>query len=208
MAFLNVFVEYSATRYSGCGLYWNQQGEFIAEVKEGKGTKPVFGSKGIKEIQEYQNGVAEGKTKVFDEKGKLKKEYNLFEGLKHGECVEYYPTLSSEGDTFLQPMLSVYWQKGKIQGLTRTWYPNGNLENQREMACNKKNGVTMAWYRDGQLMLLEEYEDNKLLKGDYVKKNDRKPVSQVVNGRGLATIFDAEGHFVEKIVYEYGRPDS
>lgn len=104
--------------------------------------------------------------------------------------------------------LSLNWYEGKIQGLVKTWYDNGAIESQKEMANNQKNGVLTAWYRDGNIMMIEEYDNNKLVRGDYFRKGDKTPVSQLIQGKGTVTIFDAEGHFVQKIPYAYGKPDA
>ncbi len=69
-----------------------------------------------------------------------------------------------------------------------------------------KNGVSTAWYRNGNLMMIEEYEQNKLIRGDYFKKGEKVPVSQVIQGKGTVTSFDADGHFIQKIPYLNGKP--
>ena len=97
--------------------------------------------------------------------------------------------------------------KERFKDIVKTWYPNGSPESQREMANNAKNGVLTAWYRDGNLMMIEEYENDKLVRGDYFKKEERIPVSQVIGGKGTVTIFDADGHFVQKIAYVNGKPE-
>ena len=92
--------------------------------------------------------------------------------------------------------------------MVKTWYPTGILESQKEMANNAKNGVLSAWYRDGNLMMIEEYIEGKLDRGDYFKKDEKIPVSQVQDGKGLVITFDADGHFVQKIPYLNGKPEN
>ena len=82
------------------------------------------------------------------------------------------------------------------------------MESQREMSGNTRNGVSTAWYRDGQLMMIEEYESDKLKKGDYYRKGHKQPLSQVINGEGTVTLFDSEGNYLRKIPYVNGKPDS
>lgn len=187
------------------GQYFDQQGNAVGEVKHGNGYRAIFGRTHIRELQEFVEGVLEGEVKVFNSEGVLKRIYHVRNGIKHGEEVEYYDRLTSAVTP--QPKLSFYWYEGKIQGLVKTWYPNGNQESQKEMSKNAKNGVLTAWYRDGNLMLMEEYEDDKLVRGDYFKKGERTPVSQVNQSKGLVTMFDADGHFVQKINYFNGKPE-
>lgn len=185
------------------GQYFDKEGNALTEIKQGTGFRAVFGKDSLNELQEYQDGILEGEVKVY--KGeRLKRLYHVKNQIKHGEEIEYYERLSSAGQQ--QPKLSFYWYEGKIQGLARTWYPNGVLESQKEMSNNAKHGVSTAWYRDGNLMMIEEYENGKLVRGDYFRKGEKTPVSQVSQGKGCVTLFDADGHFVQKISYENGKP--
>lgn len=186
------------------GQYYDQEGLLISEVKQGMGYKVIYSKTGIKEFQEIQEGYVEGEVKIFEEDGALRRTYHLRGGIKHGEEIDYYQTQSSKG---IQAKLSFNWYEGKVQGIAKTWYPNGHLESQKEMANNKKNGLSTSWYKDGNLMMIEEYEEGKLIRGEYFKKGDRTPVSLITNGKGIATIFDAEGHFIQKITYQNSKAE-
>ena len=67
----------------------------------------------------------------------------------------------------------------------KTWYDNGQLQSQREYCRNQKSGTALNWYRDGSLMALEEYEEDRLVKGQYYKMNQKELVSSVLNGTEL-----------------------
>ena len=188
------------------GQYFDQQGNLIAEVKNGVGYRAIFGKENIQELQEFVDGSLEGEVKVFNQEGRLKRIYHVKNGIKHGEEVEYYDQFFASNAP-LQPKLSFYWYEGKIQGMVKTWYPTGVLESQKEMANSAKNGVLTTWYRDGNLMMIEEYDNDKLVRGDYFKKEERIPISQIIDGKGIVSIFDADGHFVQKISYVNGKPE-
>jgi antitoxin component YwqK of YwqJK toxin-antitoxin module len=189
------------------GQYFDKQGTQIAEVKNGTGYRAIFAKDSIQELQEFNDGSLEGEVKVFNQEGRLKRIYHVKNGIKHGEEVEYYDSFFASNTTPLQPKLSFYWYEGKVQGMVKTWYPSGVLESQKEMANNAKSGVLSAWYRDGTLMLFEEYDNDKLVRGEYFKKDERVPASQVAEGKGTVTIFDADGHFVQRILYANGKPE-
>ncbi|MGZ3732622.1 MAG: toxin-antitoxin system YwqK family antitoxin [Parachlamydiaceae bacterium] len=182
------------------GLYYSIEGDLISEVKCGNGFKAVFGKDCVQEFREYREGVEEGLVKVVDKNGTVTRVYGVKNGLKHGEEIEYYPVTK-------KPKLSIGWNQGKVQGLVKTWYPNGGQESQREMAGNKRMGILTAWYSDGSLMLLENYDQDKLVKGEYFKQGETFPVSTVTNGNGIATLFDANGLFLYKVNYRYGQPE-
>ena len=103
------------------------------------------------------------------------------------------------------PKLYIEWQDDVIQGICRTWYPNGRLESERELLNNQKHGTSSAWYLDGSLMLIEEYENDVLQKGSYLKKGETKPVSTVENGEGTATFFCKDGRFLKRALYHKGQ---
>lgn len=184
--------------------YWDNNGKVVGKITDGAGTKVLFSTSGIAETHEYKHGLPEGKVKLFDASGTLVQLYHVRDGEKHGEEVEYFA--KRLGVDTVKPKLSISWYKGKIQGPLKTWYDNGMLECQRELSNNRKNGLLTAWYRDGSLMMIEDYEQDQLVRGEYYKPGDKKPSSQVWDGSGLATLYDSEGNFLRKVTYHHGKP--
>lgn len=194
------------TYVRGCLMeasYQTQEGSTIASIEHGEGYRAVFSKEALSELHEYHSGMPQGEVKVFNSAGALSKVYHVKNDLKHGEEVLFYPYNGGEP----KPKLSVAWYEGKVQGLVKTWYDNHTMESQKEMSDNKRNGVSTVWYRDGQLMMIEEYENDKLKKGDYYRKGYRQPLTHVINGEGTATIFDSEGNYLRKIPYMQGQPE-
>jgi antitoxin component YwqK of YwqJK toxin-antitoxin module len=186
------------------GRYYSLCNELVASIDDGKGYRALFGKSNVSEMHEYDGGYVNGEIKIFDENGSLIRIYHIKNGLKHGVEIDYYEM--SNGKIVLVPRISINWVEGRIQGITKTWYPNGVQESQREMNNNDKNGLLTAWYRDGSLMLIEEYEQDKLIKGEYFIRGEKISISDVKNGKGTATIFDADGNMVRKIPYNNGKP--
>jgi antitoxin component YwqK of YwqJK toxin-antitoxin module len=186
------------------GLYYNLCGELISTVEDGRGFRALFGKETVSELQEYRNGVLQGEVKVFGRNNKVTRIYHVKNGVKHGEEIEYYsPAVVGKEQ---QPKIALNWYEGRIQGIVKTWYDNGVQESQREMSNNAKNGLATAWYRDGNLMLIEEYDRDKLVRGEYYKRGNKAPATHVVAGKGTVTMFDAEGNFVRRIPYQNGVP--
>lgn len=184
--------------------YFDTSGQMVAEVEEGEGYRAIFGKDFAAEIQEIHGGILEGEVRLFDKNGKLLRYYSIHNNLKHGEYVEYWDkkTLSDKA----VPKLAITYYEGKIQGHVRTWYDNGIQESQKEMSTNAKNGLSTAWYRDGSLMMIEEYDHDKLKRGEYYKRGEKSPISEISLGVGIATLFDSEGHYLKKINYQNSRP--
>lgn len=187
------------------GTYYDSGGTCIAKIENGCGRRPIFGKDAILEIDEYRAGVLDGEVIVLDRGGRIVNLYHAKCGNKHGEEIIYYE-MGRFQDAKILPKLSINWFEGKIQGVVKTWYSNGVQESQKEMTNNKKNGHSTAWYRDGSLMMIEEYEQDRLIKGEYYNQGEKFPITLIEEGKGTASIFDPEGNFVRKIEYKNGKP--
>jgi antitoxin component YwqK of YwqJK toxin-antitoxin module len=186
------------------GKYFDRNDEQVSQIVDGKGTRAVFGKESVCELQQFMDGRQEGSIEKFSPDGKLVSRHKTKEGLKHGEEVFFYDQGKFAKE--LRPKLSINWYKGNIQGLVKTWYPEGQQESQREMTSNNKNGMLTGWYKNGALMLIEEYDQDVLVKGEYYKNGSKLPISEVNDGEGLVTLFDADGNFIRKINYRNGKP--
>ncbi|MCH9628119.1 MAG: hypothetical protein S4CHLAM2_17720 [Chlamydiales bacterium] len=179
--------------------YYDRLGSCVARIENGKGERAIFGKTQLEELQQFDRGVQDGKVRVFDESDHLIRLYSIKNGMKHGEEIDYFPNTT-------QPKLLLTWNHGVLQGSVKTWYENGTLESQREMSANKKNGLLTAWFRNGALMLVEDYEGDKLLKGEYYREGEKVAVSKIEKGKGVATLFTPEGNFSRKVYYQEGKP--
>lgn len=185
------------------GRYYDSCGNLLAQIDEGNGFRALFGKESLSELQEYHNGVLDGQVKYFAANGVLVKSTHFKNELKEGEEIDYYPAAPGQVP---RPKLSITWSAGVIQGIAKTWYPNGIQESQREMANNAKSGLLTAWYNNGKIMLIEEYDRNKLVKGEYFPLGEKIPISEINAGRGLATLYDAQGTFLRRVIYNNGKP--
>lgn len=183
--------------------YYDPKGNCVGRIKEGKGKKAEFKEGFLYSLMNYYSGLAEGELSIFHPNGVLYRTCMMKEGKKEGEEWEYYP---AHPDEPLHPKLHLHWHEDKIQGQVKTWYPTGQIESQREITHNKKQGLSFAWYKNGDLMLVEEYEFDRLVKGSYYKKGEKKHTSKVENGNGTATLYTSDGAFLRRISYENGKP--
>lgn len=186
------------------GHYSLPSGDEVAHVEGGEGERVAFLEDGGREITTYSHGYPNGWVCRFGADGHCKSRYQLVGGVKHGEEILYFDPPQGNKE---QPHLSLHWHSGEMQGVMRSYYPDGQLESQKEMSQNRKNGLSMAWYRDGSLMMIEEYHEDRLIKGQYFSQGRSRPTSLIEEGRGMATLYDAEGHFLRKVPYFDGVPD-
>ncbi|MGL4347840.1 MAG: toxin-antitoxin system YwqK family antitoxin [Chlamydiales bacterium] len=181
-------------------IYYDYNGDILSKVEGGRGIKSVFIEGKLNKQCEISNGKSLGSVRCFDTMGNVTNIYHLNEaGEKEGIEIVYYPNTDS-----LQ--LQLGWLSGEVHGIVKTWYTNGILESEREFSHNKKEGMHFAWYIDGSIMLVEEYENDILLKGTYYKLGKKDAVSTIQKGSGIAMIYDGHGHFVRKVDYCQGVP--
>ncbi|MCB1107570.1 MAG: hypothetical protein KDK76_05705 [Chlamydiia bacterium] len=183
--------------------YHDFSGKMIACIEKGEGKQAIFIEGVLHSIQEYRRGVPEGEVQLFNKRGQLTTLFHTKEGMKHGAEWVYYTHFENVDP---QPKLYIEWVQDGIQGICRTWYTSGVLESEREIRDNKKHGICSAWYDDGSLMMMEEYEKDQLVRGTYMKRGEKNPVSRVDHGEGTATLYDSEGHFIKRVLYQKGQP--
>ncbi len=181
------------------GRYLARDGQIASEIHQGAGFQSLFEGGALCEQVEYRLGKPEGVVKRLSSSGATLGIHSIKNGKKQGEEIQY-------DEQTLLPKLSISWEEDAISGLVKTWYDSGALQSQREFSHNKKMGPSIGWYRDGALMFIEEYEEDKLVKGDYFKKKQKNAISTIVNGNGVATLFDGQGVFLRKVHYAKGKP--
>lgn len=185
------------------GVYHDFSGKIIARVDRGFGKKAIYIEGSLYAIEEYQAGLPEGEVELYDDQGNLESSFMIQDNVKQGQEKVYYPSLKGENP---QVKLSITWVDDQIHGITRTWFPDGALESEREMHENQKHGVCSAYYRDGALRFVEEYDRDMLVSGTYKKRGDNRSASFVENGEGVVTLYDGDGLFLKRITYEKGQP--
>lgn len=195
-------IEYYKKGQLETGQYFDLSGTLRSEIQKGCGQKTIYHEDGSYQRIEYQKGFAEGRVESLTSEGEILSSHTLREGKKQGTEKYYY--LLSEVQTGKQLKISIDWDSDLIHGTTKTWYPDGKQESQREFAKNQRNGMSFAWYQDGNLMYAEEYELDLLIKGTYYHHG--LVVSKITEGSGTATIYDSEGVFIRKITYKGGKP--
>ena len=185
------------------GKYFDTDGKLYSEIENSKGIKPIFENGILVKTEEYNQGKIQGAITTFRNDRTIESCYSVVDGKKDGEEIVYYPAAIG-----IEPVkkLLISWREGLIHGRVCTWYPNGVLESEKEMIDHKKEGTYLSWYMDSSLMMVEEYRQDTLLNGKYLRKGDNVPISRVIDGVGDAHIYDKNGLLVRKITYYNGNP--
>jgi antitoxin component YwqK of YwqJK toxin-antitoxin module len=196
------------------GKYFDQNEKLITKIENGEGTRIIFKDNTLWKKIEYHNGEAQGKIEEFTKDNELQNICFIKNGKKQDLETIYFLTKElsldierSDISKKPQPKLSFYWNEDSVHGTVKSWYNNGVLESQREISKNKKHGISSAWYRTGDLMLIEEYNQEQLKRGKYYKKNEKNPISTIINGTGTAYLYDGYGNFLRKVFYKKGKAE-
>lgn len=186
------------------GQYFDRTSKPISGVQNGEGTRFILLENGHYQLIEYKHGIVDGQIQTFNENSQLMGVYSLKNGKKHGRETQFYINPMGICENVLK--YTIDWMEDQIHGSVKTWYENGYMESQKQFSKNKKNGSSICWYKDGSLMMVEEYENDLLVEGKYYKKQEKDPISTVEKGNGQVTLYDADGVFVQKIVYQDCKP--
>jgi antitoxin component YwqK of YwqJK toxin-antitoxin module len=168
-------------------------------VDAGRGWSVDRRQQGCLRLVEIQDGQPRGWVRAYTHAGRLDREWEQEGGDKHGVERVYDP---KSGDLKLE----MHWVEGMLSGPCKSFYPSGSPESCWDMLDNQRHGRLVAWYRNGAVMLLEEYDRGKLLKGEYFGMGQTLPVSRVNQGQGVATLHHADGRLIRAVSIQDGEP--
>ena len=95
----------------------------------------------------------------FGEIKPLKKVYigNLRKGKREGKWVFYYQSTGTKSYEY-------NFRNGKEDGLSTSWYENGQKKVERTYKGGERNGLQTWWYENGQKEVEVHYKDGDLVK--------------------------------------------
>lgn len=116
----------------------------------------------------------DNKTTVEEfENGSPKLDCELVDGLRTGQCIEYFPNGEVRGiTTWLRDTLhgkaliyyesgqlrqEVFWEKGKINGVRKIYYENGELKQVSRYVNGELEGKDTEQYEDGTVARISEW---------------------------------------------------
>ncbi|MBF5050632.1 Uncharacterized protein CLAVI_000246 [Candidatus Clavichlamydia salmonicola] len=183
------------------GDYFNPHGLSLSSIRKGNGVKAIFSHSSLYQTQEHKQGKPDGLVTIFDPLCKhISQTYHIHNQLKDGPELFFYPESSNV-------KLKLHWVAGLLNGSATSYYPDGKIKSEKEFQENKKQGILSCYYPNGDLMLIEEYSKDLLVKGEYFSLGDINPSSKVTNGLGTASIFNEEGKLILSIFYQDGLPE-
>ncbi|MFA7675649.1 MAG: hypothetical protein WCY38_06240, partial [Endomicrobiia bacterium] len=104
------------------------------------------------------------------------------------------------------PRIEIEYYRGKKEGYSKEYHPNGTLKYQYNYSQGLMQGDSKIYYEDGSINKIEKYKDNKL-NGDtkiYSNNNSEIPmyVDTYANGKKIMRrAFSGKGEQIFKIRY-------
>ena len=181
------------------GEYFLPDGTLVGQVQQGSGERVLFENGRVHRRYQVQAGQVDGLIEEFSPSGLLTRSWCETQGLRQG-LERVYDAKNG------RLKLELSWKDDILQGPCRSYYPDGRLESQRECSDNQIEGRCVAWYPSGQLMLLEDYQQGLLDRGEYYELGSLVPVSQVVQRHGTVTLYDASGRKTRSVPIVNGVP--
>jgi len=181
------------------GAYWSSAGEGLFGVDEGYGMRPQFRDSLLWRTCQVSAGAISGELREFDANGRLVRCWSEMCGIKQGEETLFDPATG-------RPKLIMSWADDRLSGPVKTFYPSGATESHRNLSENKLHGQSIAWYPNGQIMLIEQYDQDKLMRGEYYSLGCQHPISAVIDGVGTVSLFGADGAPERSFKVIHGEP--
>lgn len=96
----------------------------------------------ILEVGEYEQGQKHGLWRAFHESGALREESTWELGVQRGTLRQW----DAEGQLLRDAQVH-----GQLEGLTTTWYANGQLESRGHYSGGRREGRWQFWLQNGEL---------------------------------------------------------
>jgi antitoxin component YwqK of YwqJK toxin-antitoxin module len=136
----------------------------------------------------------------------------MYRNVRKVQNVQSYDTNSTLPDVasedVAEPMLGqlTQFKAGKVC-LEAWWYEKGQKSLVVNVKEGERDGLTIGWYENGQKGGESIFKDGKLISAVAWKPNGEKcPVTNVVNGNGVAVMYNPDGTEKGRMTHKDGEP--
>ena len=106
----------------------------------------------IKKEENLDDGLH--KTYFDTKKNKVRNEFNILKGQRHGSYIEYFANGHIK--------INTNYENGKLDGLHKEYYEKGELKYESNYENGKLDGLHKEYYEKGELKYESNYENGKL----------------------------------------------
>jgi len=108
-----------------------------------EGTRRVYGADGQVRLEmPYKGGVPSGRASWYDDEGRVVQSVEYSGGIRNGEWTQYWPRRIKR---------TVPYEHGRINGVVRDYWENGQLKMSRPFRQDVMHGVEKQFDREGKL---------------------------------------------------------
>jgi len=113
----------------------------------------------IKSVTNYHNGQKTGVELEFATNGSVNKRVDYDGGVIHGVYAEY---------KYNRPLKYAEYTQGKLNGVYKTFYNNGKLQQMTKYKNDKKEGVSVFYNEEEQIIMEYNYKNGEQVSGGKV----------------------------------------
>ena len=179
------------------------------------GTWKEFAKNGsVRKLIDYQQNQKNGAYYLFDENGGIIEEANYKNEALEGKRVQYKlhgKKGKRKDERVYKPKMVEHYQNGKLHGVFKNYYGNGELQESSVYQNGIKNGASF-WYHDtGELLSEFEYKDGVLTGASksYYENGQVKSESNYINSKlhDLYRSYHENGSLEKEGMYDKGKKD-
>ena len=101
----------------------------------------------------YVKGLTEGPTRSYTPEGKVTRESTMRKGKRDGVMTDYWPETG-------KPKRVIPYDKGKVDGVVREYYRNGQLKREMIFKDDVMHGIEKQYEADGTLVRTRYWKDD------------------------------------------------
>lgn len=175
-------------------------------------------------IEYFIDDIKEGYSETYYKNGQLKTKVFFEKGFATGQTFEYDTTgkiitvlLYKKGFLVSREIINRFDKNNLKTGIWKTFYPNGNVEEEIYYRAGMKNGFYKKYNDKGTLISIEKYVNNVKevnvaelkeyeIRKDYYQDGKVRIVGSYYNGipDGVRREYDDKGNIVKGYVFENG----
>ena len=87
----------------------------------------------------------------------------------------------------------------RFEGVYKTWYSNGNPQSVGKYSDGKMDGEWKLFYSNGRIQSIQKYKVGKLTN---INSWSIEGVQEIINGTGVANLFDTNGKLLSRMSYK------
>lgn len=154
-------IQFDKNKRNGLYLEFDKQGGIIKKVEYANdmmhGTLYKFKNSVILERVDYQEGVKNGESVIYYEKGTMMESSHYKNNQRDGITIWYANRDKTQGEK-----VAMYtYKEGVFDGIQETYFEDGKVKTQKRFSNNVQEGPAYEFYEDGSIKTEATYKNGE-----------------------------------------------